>query len=138
MLVIFHLLTAQMLVAAQMGSAINLSTTIIVLRLFYQKPGTTMSRRLRYFAFKILAPLTLFDVKAFINVDECVKGAKIVPAETELKSAGENSESEQDSTNEKRSKETQTERHYNEWQVLAMSGFIILSLLLLPTPSPGQ
>ena len=109
-----------MLVAAQMGSAINLSTTIIVLRLFYQKPGTTMSRRLRYFAFKTLVPLILFDVTAFVNVDECVKGTKIVPAETELKSIRENSESEQDKTNEKLSKETQTERHYNEWQVLAM------------------
>ena len=79
-----------------------------------------MLRRLRYFAFKIIAPLTLFDVKAFINVDECVKGTKIVPAETELKSIRENSGSEQDSTNEKLSKETQTEKHYNEWQVLAM------------------
>ena len=109
-----------MLVAAQMGSAINLSTTIIVLRLFYQKPGTTMSRRLRYFAFKTLAPLILFDVTAFVNVDECVKGTEIVPAETELKSIRENSESEQDITNEELSKETQTEGHYNEWQVLAM------------------
>ena len=79
-----------------------------------------MSRRLRYFAFKTLVQLILFDVTAFVNVDECVKGTKIVPAETELKSIRENSESEQDKTNEKLSKETQTERHYNEWQVLAM------------------
>ena len=109
-----------MLVAAQMGSALNLSVTIIVLRLFYQQPGTTIPRRLRYFAFRIIAPLTLFNVKTFVNVNQCVKITEILPADTELKPIGENSESEQDSTTEKRSKQTQTETNYNEWQVLAM------------------
>ena len=91
---------------------------------------------------KPLAPLILFDVTAFVNVDECVKGTKIVPVETELKSIRENSESEQDKTNEKLSKETQTERHYNELQVLAMICdrfyFIILFVFTAFTILYGQ
>ena len=60
--------------AGQVSTTCNLILTVIFLRLFHHEP-TPVPRKLRYLAFKIIAPMIFFDVKLdrnFENISQVV------------------------------------------------------------------
>ena len=75
---------------------------------------------MRYIAFRIIAPLVLFDVKAFKVTKEHFKENKIVTENTGEHSSGTNSAHEKDDINEIGCDGTKIDKHYNEWQIMAM------------------
>ena len=56
----FHL-TAQLLIGGQISSTLNLFLTVIILRLFHHD-STAVPKILRFVAFKIIAPMVIFDL----------------------------------------------------------------------------
>ena len=72
-------MTAQLLIGGQVCSAINLLLTVVFLRLFHHQPPAPVPKRLRYFVFRIVAPVTLYNRNTNVTQNE----DKVQPTDVE-------------------------------------------------------
>ena len=74
---LFHL-TAQLLIGGQISSTLNLFLTVVIVKLFHHD-STPVPKAFRFVAFKIIAPMVIFDVG---NVDVGANSVSTVISET--------------------------------------------------------
>ena len=82
--ILSHFIAAQLLIAGQVSTTLNLILTVIFLRLFHHGPSPA-PRKLSHLAFKIIAPAILFDV----NIDSNSQNiSQVEPNEQSTKENG--------------------------------------------------
>ena len=100
----FHL-PVQLLIGGQISSTLNLFLTVIILRLFHHD-STPEPKTLRFVAFKIIAPMVIFDVG---NVGVGANSVSTVISETAQ---------EHENPDDKRSQEAKSSKEFLEPEAL--------------------
>ena len=116
-----------------MCSAVNLLLTVVFLKLYHQRPPSPVPKRLRYFVFKVVAPVTFYTrTTNVIQNEEKVQPACVEPkyvketSDVSTEYGKENQEHPEDIMSQKpkekfspMQEEFDTEYNDEEWQIIS-------------------